>query len=388
MKTLFVFFLLLAVSGAATRAQTTAFTYQGRLSDGGAAASGVYDLRFDLYDQAAGANPPLNAQPLTFENVTATNGVFTVQLNFAGVANAFTGADRFLEISVRPGAETGALTILAPRQQITSSPYAIQTLRASVAANAEQLGGVAANQFVQTNDSRLSDQRPPAPGSVNYIQNRTTAQPGTTDFNISGSGTLGGTLAASKAEIAGGVLARGGAPGAFGESNNGYAFGTGGDDDGGLFSTAGGRVSLFTNASERLRVNASGNVAIGAVEPTAKLDVRGDIKFGASGDLFALGAAENLRLVRGYIQVSNGAATISNGTGFTVVREAAGIFRITFTASFSGNPVVVPAVINAGNRVSIQVSFQNNSFFQVGVFDPNGNLVDPAFVTFIAVGAR
>jgi hypothetical protein len=32
------------------RAQTTAFTYQGRLTDMGAPASGSYDLQFLLYD--------------------------------------------------------------------------------------------------------------------------------------------------------------------------------------------------------------------------------------------------------------------------------------------------------------------------------------------------
>lgn len=56
------------------------------------------------------------------------------------------------------------------------------------ATNSTQLGGVAANQFVQTNDPRLSDSRSPTAGSSNYVQNTTIAQPAT-NFNISGTGT-------------------------------------------------------------------------------------------------------------------------------------------------------------------------------------------------------
>lgn len=56
-----------------------------------------------------------------------------------------------------------------------------------------QLGGIAASQYVQTGDSRLSDARPPTAGSSNYIQNTTSPQAGT-NFNISGNGTASGTL--------------------------------------------------------------------------------------------------------------------------------------------------------------------------------------------------
>ena len=59
-------------------------------------------------------------------------------------------------------------------------------------------------------------------------------------------------------QVAGGVLARGGAPGAQGVNNNGYAFtGNGGDNDSGIFSTADGRVSLYTNGVERISVTDS-----------------------------------------------------------------------------------------------------------------------------------
>ena len=71
-----VLFAVCAIAATA-QAQTTAFTYQGRLSEGGQAATGAYDLQFNLYDQAAGANLPLNGQPLTFDNVQVSSRVFT-----------------------------------------------------------------------------------------------------------------------------------------------------------------------------------------------------------------------------------------------------------------------------------------------------------------------
>jgi hypothetical protein len=68
----------------------------------------------------------------------------------------------------------------------------LNSATADTSTNTTQLGGVAANQFVQTTDSRLSDARNPTPGSGSYIQNSTVQQ--SADFNVSGSGTLGGNL--------------------------------------------------------------------------------------------------------------------------------------------------------------------------------------------------
>src|SRR5437867_1624797 len=163
--------LLLAATSAF--AQASSFTYQGRLTDGGMAANGNYDLQFVLFDSLSGGAQVGSTQ--TLNTVAVSNGVFTVSLDFG--ANAFTCASRFLEISARPTG--GSFTLLTPRQQVTSTPYAIRSANASsadtatnatnatnatTATNATQLGGIAASQYVQTNDSRLSDARPPTPG--------------------------------------------------------------------------------------------------------------------------------------------------------------------------------------------------------------------------------
>ncbi|MBI1762222.1 MAG: hypothetical protein HYR56_12385, partial [Acidobacteria bacterium] len=70
---------------------------------------------------------------LTNATVAVSNGVFTVTLDFG--ANVFSGAVRFLEIGVRPAGSVNPYTVLAPRQPVLSTPYAIQTLNATTAVN-------------------------------------------------------------------------------------------------------------------------------------------------------------------------------------------------------------------------------------------------------------
>src|SRR5437867_7771138 len=157
--------LLLAATSAF--AQASSFNYQGRLTDGGTAANGNYDLQFVLFDSLSGGAQVGSTQ--TVNTVAVSNGVFTVSLDFG--ANSFPGASRFLEFSARPTG--GSFTLLTPRQQITSTPYAVRSLNAS-SADSVPASGVPA-------------------GSGNYIQNSSSPQ-SSSNFNISGNGTAGGTL--------------------------------------------------------------------------------------------------------------------------------------------------------------------------------------------------
>jgi hypothetical protein len=150
-----------------TSAQTTGFTYQGRLTDGGAPATGVYDLQFGLWDSQSSGTQIGSTQNVN--GVQVTSGVFTVTLDFG--ANAFPGGNRFLEISARVSG-AGSFTLLTPRQPITSTPYAVRSLRATTA-DSVSTSGVPA-------------------GSGNYIQNTSSPQSG--NFNITGSATVGQTL--------------------------------------------------------------------------------------------------------------------------------------------------------------------------------------------------
>ncbi len=167
-----------------------AITYQGRLTDAGAAANGQYDLQFTAY--AASTGGTAQSEKIIIENAQVTNGVFTVHLDFGSSLSNNNNA-QFLEIGVRAGTSTGAFTVLTPRQPITSVPYAINAdfaANATNATNATQLNGIAANQYVLTTDPRLS-----STNNMNFIQNTTTQQ--TANFNISGNGTVGGNLTAT-----------------------------------------------------------------------------------------------------------------------------------------------------------------------------------------------
>lgn len=167
---------ILALAAQAVFAQTTAFKYQGKLTDAGAPQA-TYQMQFKLFDAASGGSQIGS----TVENssVSVADGVFSVSLDFG--ANAFAGADRFLEIAVRRSAGESYVT-LNPRQHIASSPYSIRTLsaqQADLSLDSNKLGGINASEYV-TNASVGSS----------FIRNGTTQQ--TANFNISGNGIFGG----------------------------------------------------------------------------------------------------------------------------------------------------------------------------------------------------
>jgi hypothetical protein len=98
----------------------SAFTYQGRLTSGGAPVNGQCDFQFSLFDAASAGTQIGATQPAT--NVSVMNGLFTVAIDFGG--GAFNGAARWLEIGVRCPAGSGSYTTLSPRQTLTAAPYA------------------------------------------------------------------------------------------------------------------------------------------------------------------------------------------------------------------------------------------------------------------------
>jgi hypothetical protein len=55
-KNMLLIILTIVLSAGAIFGQTSGFTYQGRLTDGGIAANGNYDLQFALFDAADGNN--------------------------------------------------------------------------------------------------------------------------------------------------------------------------------------------------------------------------------------------------------------------------------------------------------------------------------------------
>jgi hypothetical protein len=200
-KLLFVVFAVLCgcATAISVAAQTTAFTYQGKLNDAGVAqpTNGTYDFLFRLYD-AGGAQLP-NAQR-SVTNVAVVNGIFTVQLDFGSLLIS-PATNLYLDIAVRPSpppnTPASLYQTLSPRQPITSAPFAGQAL------NSTLFGGFPVSQFVQTTDARLSDDRNPLPGSANYIQNQTGAAQASTNFNIGGTGSANVLNAATQFNLGG-----------------------------------------------------------------------------------------------------------------------------------------------------------------------------------------
>src|ERR1035438_3884559 len=94
----------------------TAFTYQGRLTDGANPASGGYDLRFTIYD-------------------ALTNGLFTTPVDFGQPPANFNAM--WLDIGMCTNGSAGDFTAVSPRQALLPAPYAFYALNSSNAVTAE-----------------------------------------------------------------------------------------------------------------------------------------------------------------------------------------------------------------------------------------------------------
>src|SRR5215213_2506535 len=110
-------------------AQTTVFSYQGKLPNSVTPATGSFEMEFKLFDAAAGGNQI--GATASLSNVEVKNNSFSVPLDFG--ATAFPGADRFIEIRVRLQGATEPFAVIAPRGRVLSAPYAIRALSAATA---------------------------------------------------------------------------------------------------------------------------------------------------------------------------------------------------------------------------------------------------------------
>ncbi len=231
--------LFLILIGTA-QGQTAQFTYQGRLTDAGNPATGMYDFQFKLFDSTDFVTGIQQGPTLTRFAVEVTNGVFGVQLDFG--AGVFDGSPRFLEISLRAAGSPNPFSVLGPRQPVTATPYAVRSATAGVAdtaTNASQLGGLTSSEFVQN----------------------TTTEQATTNFNIGGTGTasilnattqfnLGGTRILSNAgsdNLFVGVLA--GLNNTTGTSNSFFGRGAGRSNSTGGLNTFVGSSAGFNNTT-------------------------------------------------------------------------------------------------------------------------------------------
>ena len=124
MTTARILFLIVLAAGlvaGTASAMTSAFTYQGKLTDSaGTPADGIYDMQFSLWDAVTSGSQVGTTK--TLNDVQVNNGLFTVELDLGG--KAFPGDDRWLETAVKQDADP-AYTTLTPRVTICSVPYAL-----------------------------------------------------------------------------------------------------------------------------------------------------------------------------------------------------------------------------------------------------------------------
>jgi hypothetical protein len=182
-------------------AQGTAFTYSGRLDDGGSPANGSYDLTFTLFNALSG--PSQVGTTFTNTATTVSNGLFTVTLDFGSV---FSGTACWVEIATRTNG-AGSFATLTPRQQLTPTPYAIYAEGASAAGISgtlptASLGGAYGNQVALNNTANQ------------FAGSFTGNGGGLTNLNV---GTLGGMASSNFWQTGGNTVA----PGQFlGSTNN------------------------------------------------------------------------------------------------------------------------------------------------------------------------
>ena len=389
------------------QAQTTAFNFQGKLSDAGNPASGDYDMQFRLFDSAqAGAGVLKGTYQL--DPVTATSGVFSVTLDFGAAADVFDGSNRFLEIGVRPSGSAAAYTVLAPRTPILSSPYAMQAI------NAQQLGGVPASAYVTT-----------ASVGNGFVRNDTALQAGAS-FNIDGKGQIGSTLGigmAPGASIALDVLGNARvSPG-----NGTFNIGSPNGETGLSISAGSGRVDLrFDGQAAKLVAGAAGGppaqrdgivvsqagqVLIGAntlvdpyVQPNVKLVVlnpKADSAIFAKTNTGSLGAIEayNQGTGVGLVATSNGGVAVqANGKVVVGSLGAAGSAALCINATnqiascssslrYKDQLREFAAGLNVILRLNpVSFRWKNNGERDIGFGAEDVAKVDPLFVTRNAAG--
>lgn len=312
-------------------AQTTEFTYQGSLKAGNNPANGPFDFEFALYDAAQGGNQL--GVTLSKPNITVTDGIFSVTLDFG---NQFSGAARFLELRVRSAGQA-SFTPLTPRQPVNSAP---QSVRSLIATNAQQLNGVAANQFVTTDDPRLSDSRDPTPNSFLYIQNGLTRQ-AFFNFNVdSGTAVF---FDADYFSLKKQKLIHGGELGSiyFGYNTatqiNGADFNSFFGEDSGRSLTMGDSNSFFGNSSGKAITLGSFNSFFGASAGAATSTGTNNSYFGYRSGLSGVDGTGN-----SFFGSGAGAANI-NGSNNTIIGA---------NADLVGGGLSFATAIGAGSTVS------------------------------------
>ena len=365
-------FCFLAILCAVQRlcAQGTAFTYQGRLNDGGSPATGNYDLQFQVYDAVTNGNAI--SLPLTNSATAVNNGLFTTTLDFG--AGIFTGTNYWLQVGVRTNGGIGAFAFLFPRQPLLPVPYAIFANSASNLLGtlpATQLSGTLpasafggyTNTVALTNGANLF--------SGTFL-NGTFSGNGTNLVNLNASQLTGGTVADARLSTNVALL------------NASQTF---------------SGVNTFTNFGNSFRGSFFGNGLVGWLVQTGTT-VQAVIDTGyvlTNSQLVTVTLPTNVN-IGDIVRISGAGAggwEIAQGTNQSVIGNFTGFSNSFWTAENSAANWVCIASSSAGNKLvagAIDAGVENSADYGVtwsqGTGLPTGSGVGPSGVASSADGTK
>jgi len=331
MRALLLVLLATLFITSAALAQSTAFTYQGRLTHSDAPATGLYEITFALYNSAT--NGHTISTPITLAPVPVTNGLFIAILDFG--PTAFTGAPRWLELSLTVFGSDQPVVTLAPRQPLTPTPYALH------AANAAGLMSfINAPLDVRANGQRVLrlEPRTESPNiiggsSVNHVA------PAVVGAFIGGGGTLSNIIGAAYTNsVTGdyGVVA-----GGLGNSASGGSFVGGGSlnrtDTAGASTISGGSRNTIHFRADAATIGGGSENTVRSGSINATISGGGHNTIGNEADGSTIGGgAENT--IEGVFVTIDGGLHNSSGSHFSTVGggESNTIYGSAFHATIAG----------------------------------------------------
>lgn len=218
-------------------AVSSAFSYQGKLTNGGRLVNGYCDFIWNLY-AASSSGSALSTD--TSANQLVTNGLFTVQI--AVPSSVITGSALFVEVQVRCPTGVGGYTTLTPRQELVAAPYALG-LRLPFA---HTINSSVAPIFSVTNSSSSSN----SPSLLGSSVGGDGVQGLSTGAASADNGVYGETNSTATAEAGVKGVSTGGAAGVYGSASSATAFG--GSFTNSTTTTSGGALYADGDAKQSL----------------------------------------------------------------------------------------------------------------------------------------
>ncbi len=308
-----IFFLLITITPIYAQGVPSHLSYTGKLTDTGGNPLGgggtTYYFKFSLYDSATpgSGNKVWPSSSPTAIPLTVSQGSFSVLIG--DTTNGYpdtldydfnTNNPVYLQIEV--STDNNTFETLAPRSQLSSTAFSQIASRVSGTGDSSfgTLAGFA-NTLVSMLSTSVNKAVLTLKGAVGQVANLFNIKDSndTTLFTVTASGNVGVGTNSPSGKLS--VVGTGGTNFIVDNSTSGTAGicldGNGGQCSGLdytqlLVDTSGhftinnqkstGIIKLQTNNTERLRVDASGNVGIGTTTPDSKLDVWGNLQVGTS----------------------------------------------------------------------------------------------------------